>query len=65
MDKRVKKLAHYVGEDAEALVAAGLDTPRKIKAASDDEIEKIKGIGPAKRKAILERLNEGKKLVKK
>jgi len=32
---------------AEALVKAGFDTPRKIKAASDKDLEAIKGIGPA------------------
>ncbi len=53
MDKRVMKLSRIVGtEDAEALVAAGLDTPRKIKAADDKDIEAIKGIGKSKRAAI-------------
>jgi ERCC4-type nuclease len=42
-------------KDAEALVKAGLDTPRKIKAASDKEIEAVPGIGKAKRAELRER----------
>jgi ERCC4-type nuclease len=57
MDARVVKLKHYVDAGvAEALVTAGLDSPRKIKAADDKDIEKIKGIGKAKRDKIRKRI---------
>jgi hypothetical protein len=36
-------------------LAAGLDTPNRIAAASDEMLLGIKGIGPAKLKAIRER----------
>jgi hypothetical protein len=41
----VRKLTHKLrdAELARALVAAGLDTPRKIKAASDEELEAAAG----------------------
>jgi len=42
-------------ELAGALVKAGFDTPRKIKAASDEQLEAVKGIGPATRKALRQR----------
>lgn len=38
MDKRAKKLTHVYGiskDDAQALVDAGFDTPRKAKAGAD------------------------------
>jgi len=34
-------------ETAEALVNAGFDTPRKIKAATNKDLEAVKGIGAA------------------
>ena len=44
MDRRVRKLKQLgVGaEAAEALVNAGLDTPRKIKAAKIGDLRKVK-----------------------
>ena len=62
MDMRVLKLSHFVDKDvAEKLVAAGLDTPRKIKAADDKEIEAIKGIGKATKDAIRGRIPKPQK----
>jgi len=62
MNQRVQKLSHFVDKDvAEALVAAGLDTPRKIKAVDDKAIEAIKGIGKAKKDKIRERFPKSKK----
>ena len=46
MDARVTKLKHKLNCDTElatALVEAGLDTPRKIKAAKESDIEKKLG----------------------
>ena len=47
MDARVRKLVALglEEEDAEALVAVGLDTPRRIKAV---DVQKVKGIGKVK-----------------
>ena len=47
MDQRVFKLNHRLHdcELAERLIAAGLDTPRKIKAASDKQVEGVEGVG--------------------
>jgi len=46
MDGRAKKLAHKLdAELAEKLVEAGLDTPRKLKAAKDKAIKDVPGIG--------------------
>jgi ERCC4-type nuclease len=39
-------------ETAEALVNAGFSTPRKIKAASNAQIEAVPGIGKAKREEL-------------
>jgi DNA integrity scanning protein DisA with diadenylate cyclase activity len=62
MDARVFKLKHFVDADvAEMLVEAGLDTPRKIKAANDKDIEAIKGIGKAKKDKIRQRIPKHKK----
>ena len=62
MDARVQKLSHFVDKDvAQALVEAGLDTPRKIKAADDKDIEAIKGIGPATRAQVRARIPKYKK----
>ena len=54
MDERVRKLAHLLrdADTAAKLVEAGLDTPRRIKAAKDADVEKIKGIGPATRETV-------------
>jgi len=43
----------------ERLVAAGLDTPRKIKAAKDADLKAIKGIGDATVAAVRGRLGQG------
>ena len=45
----------------ERLVAAGLDSPRKIKAADDKAIEAIKGIGKATKDKIREHIPKFKK----
>ena len=57
MNPMVRKLVVLGLEenDAEALVKAGLDTPRKIKAATDKEIEAVPTIGKAKRAELRER----------
>ncbi len=57
MDARVEKLARLSVDraDAERLVNAGLDTPRKIKAATDKQLEAVPGIGKAKRAELRER----------
>lgn len=54
MDPRVAKLRRKpeLREYAEALVKAGLDSPRKIKAATDEQLEAVPGIGRATREAI-------------
>lgn len=39
---------------AELLSGAGIDSPEKIRAASDDDLRAIKGIGPAKLREIRE-----------
>jgi DNA integrity scanning protein DisA with diadenylate cyclase activity len=46
MDGRVRKLAHKLDAKlVEKLVEAGLDMPRKIKAAKDKDIKAVPGIG--------------------
>ena len=54
MDARVRKLVTLglEEEDAEALVEAGLDTPRKIKRGN---VQKAKGIGTVGEDRIRER----------
>lgn len=49
MDQRVTKLAHKLGDKelSAKLVAAKLDTPRKIKAATDKQLKAIQGVGDA------------------
>ena len=56
MDARVRKLAAkgLDPEVAEALVAAGYDNPRKIKDATNKELEAV--VGRAARKAVREAL---------
>ena len=48
-DARVDKMISKGVPDAvaEALVNAGIDTPRKIKAATNKDLEAVKGIGAA------------------
>jgi len=57
MDARVQKLRMKGIDlsDVQALVKAKLDTPAKIKAASDKQLEAIPGIGKAKREKLRER----------
>lgn len=55
MDGRVKKLKMLGVADAESLVAAGLDTPRKIKHATDDALLAVRGVGPAKLQTLRDR----------
>jgi hypothetical protein len=61
-DARVGKLVSkgVEPETAVALVAAGIDTPRKIKAATNAQIEAVPGIGKAKREAVQGVIKEGK-----
>jgi ERCC4-type nuclease len=62
MDARVRKMGNRVGMDlAQLLFDAGLDTPRKVKAADDKDLEAIKGIGKAKKDKIRERIPKFKK----
>ena len=42
MDARVKKLQILGVDDAEALVEAGIDSPRKIKRTSKTALKKLK-----------------------
>ena len=46
MDQRAQKLTRLLKDQdlAEDLVAAGLDTPKKIKAATDKAVEKAVGV---------------------
>lgn len=54
MDARTQKLAIKLGDAdlAAKLVQAGLDNPGKIRRASDEDLEAIKGIGPATRQDL-------------
>lgn len=59
MDNRAQRLRRFVRGDkdlASALVGAGLDTPAKVKAATDATILAVEGIGPSKLAIIRERL---------
>ena len=49
MDRRVAKMMKKVGDVtiAEALVAAGFGSPKKIKAANNGDLMKVKGVGQA------------------
>ena len=59
MDKRVMKLRKWFDKaDAEALVEAGVDTPRKIRAASSSGIEKALGVSKSKAGKIKDQLSE-------
>ena len=66
MDKRVQKLAVKFGGDldlAEMLVQAGLDTPAKIKKATDKTITAIPDIGEATLKQIRAKVPKRKRKV--
>jgi len=58
MSASVDKLARKLKDRklATALVAAGLDNPAKIRAASDEVLERVKGVGKDGRKAIRARV---------
>ena len=58
MDGRVAKMMSKIGDVkvAEALVAAGFDTPRKIKAANNGDLMKVPGIGQATVNALRVRM---------
>ncbi len=62
MDQRVRKLTIYLGGGGqaavEALVVADLDSPRKLRLASDEEILAVPGVGEAKLAAIRARLGQ-------
>jgi hypothetical protein len=60
MDIRVRKLrtfldGHGSEPDIIALVEAGYDTPRKIKAATDEQLLAVPGIGAGKLAALRQR----------
>jgi len=55
MDARVRKLTILGVDNAQDLVDAGLDSPRKIKAASNKELEAVKGVGKTAREKLRER----------
>ena len=58
----MSKLAIKLGdaELAALLEAAGLNTPRKIRDASDKDLTSVKGIGPAGLDKIREKLPRGR-----
>lgn len=60
MNNKIARLKRLGVENAEALVAIGLDTPRKIKAASDTAIKKAAGVGDAALAALRERFVKAK-----
>ena len=58
MNARVQRLGKVLKDEAlaQALAAAGLDTPAKVKAAGDKDLEKIPGVGKATREKIRAKL---------
>ena len=62
MDAQIRKLGLVLDDPdlATKLVDAGLDTPRKIKAATDHDIEAIKDIGPATRQSLRDKLGQAR-----
>ena len=62
MDARAFKLTRLGLEEpvAMALVEAGLDSPAKIRAAKNKDLEAVKGIGEATRDKIRARFPERK-----
>jgi len=58
MDRRVAKMMKKVGDVtiAEALVEAGFSTPKKIKAANNGDLMKVKGVGQATLNALRVRM---------
>ena len=63
MDARVRKLTkqRLDAEDAKLLVESGLDTPRKIAAASIEEVTKALGKSKKDAEAVHGVFNQGKK----
>jgi ERCC4-type nuclease len=59
MDPRLRKLQVLGIPEAENLIDAGLDSPRKIRAASDEMLEKVRGVGPSTRADIRKRFERG------
>jgi len=57
-DRRVAKMMKKVGDVtiAEALVEAGFSTPKKIKAANNGDLMKVKGVGQATLNALRVRM---------
>ena len=57
MDPRTQKLGHVLQDNdaAAALVEIGIDTPRKVKAATDTALRKARGVGQAKLDKIRQR----------
>ena len=57
-DRRVAKMMKKVGDVtiAEALVAAGFGSPKKIKAANNGDLMKVKGVGQATLNALRVRM---------
>ena len=58
MDRRVAKMMKKVGDVtiAETLVAAGFGSPKKIKAANNGDLMKVKGVGQATLNALRVRM---------
>ena len=59
----MSKLGHKLQDEelAELLIAAGFDTPRKIRDAKDADLKAIKGVGPGRLTKIRARLPKDKK----
>ena len=57
------KLGHKLQDEelAALLMAAGFDTPRKIRDAKDSDLKAVKGVGQASLNKIREKLPKDKK----
>ena len=57
------KLAVKLGDPelASALIEAGLTNPRKIRDATDEDLEAIKGIGPATKNRVRAKFPKSKR----
>ena len=57
MDPRTRKLGHVLQDNdaAAALVEIGIDTPAKVKKATDTALRKARGVGQAKLDKIRKR----------
>ena len=58
MDAHVRRLAHYLGDEAlaEVLVMAGFALSKQVKAATDKDLLAVPGIGRATLRQIREKL---------